>query len=61
MLVNGIVIKGISTFIDKQKFSCWLHKPNIALSSKPIDLLLTELNIKNVDAILNRIEYGIFS
>ena len=61
MLVNDIVIKGISIFIDKQKFSRWLHKPNIALSSKSIDLLSTEPGRKNVDTILNRIEYGIFS
>ena len=61
ILVNGVVTKGISTFIDKQEFSRWLYKRNIALGSKPIDLLSTEPGIKNVDTILNRIEYGIFS
>ena len=47
---------------ETDKLSSWLLRPNKALGNRaPNDLLETEENRKEVELILNKLEYGIFS
>lgn len=49
-------------FEDAQTARNWLKRPNQALGGEiPLDLLDTEAGVKQVDEVLTRIEYGIFS
>jgi putative toxin-antitoxin system antitoxin component (TIGR02293 family) len=46
----------------REKALRWLGMPNTALGGKkPLDLLDTELGAKQVEAILGRIESGVYS
>jgi putative toxin-antitoxin system antitoxin component (TIGR02293 family) len=50
------------TLGDSEKASRWLQKRNIALGGGvPLDLLDTDAGSKDVETILHRIEYGIYS
>ncbi len=43
-----------------EKAATWLHRPNRALNNRPpLELLKTDLGAKQVDDVLNRIEYGV--
>jgi putative toxin-antitoxin system antitoxin component (TIGR02293 family) len=47
---------------DHQKAGRWLQKPNRALGGAiPIDLLSSDLGADQVETILGRIEYGVYS
>ena len=47
---------------DDAKASRWLQRPNRALSgSPPLSLLDTDLGAREVEAVLGRIEYGVYS
>jgi putative toxin-antitoxin system antitoxin component (TIGR02293 family) len=47
---------------DHQKAGRWLQKPNRALGGAiPIDLLSSDLGAGQVETILGRIEYGVYS
>jgi putative toxin-antitoxin system antitoxin component (TIGR02293 family) len=47
---------------DDAKASRWLQRPNRALSGRqPLSLLDTDLGAREVEAILGRIEHGVFS
>jgi putative toxin-antitoxin system antitoxin component (TIGR02293 family) len=40
----------------------WLHEPNYALGERvPMELLKTEIGARQVEQVIGRIEYGIFS
>ncbi len=40
----------------------WLHRPQIGLGNQvPLDLLQTEIGAREVENLLGRIEYGVFS
>jgi putative toxin-antitoxin system antitoxin component (TIGR02293 family) len=45
-----------------EKAGRWLHNPNRALGGKPpLDLLDTDLGSRQVEEVLGRIEYGVYS
>lgn len=47
---------------DPEKAARWLRQPNRALAGRaPLSLLDTELGAREVEAVLRRIEYGVFS
>jgi putative toxin-antitoxin system antitoxin component (TIGR02293 family) len=47
---------------DKEKAARWLHRPNRALANQsPLSILDTELGARQVEALLTRIEHGVFS
>jgi putative toxin-antitoxin system antitoxin component (TIGR02293 family) len=49
-------------FGERAKASRWLHKPNRALGGvSPLSLLDTDLGTREVEQILGRIEYGVYS
>jgi putative toxin-antitoxin system antitoxin component (TIGR02293 family) len=50
------------TFEDAETARNWLKRPNQALGGEiPLDLLDTEAGVQQVDDVLTRIEYGIYS
>ena len=52
----------VDVFGDRQKASAWLSRPNQALGGRtPLSVLDTDVGVQEVDEILGRIEYGIFS
>ena len=57
-----IVILAVSVFGSTEKAHRWFYTPNNALEGRePFQLLDTDLGIKMVEKVLNRIEYGVFS
>jgi putative toxin-antitoxin system antitoxin component (TIGR02293 family) len=47
---------------DEQKAVAWLHTPNRALGGeRPLDQLDTEVGAREVEEILGRIAYGVYS
>ena len=47
---------------DEDKASRWLHRPNRALAGeRPVALLDTDLGARQVEDVLGRIEYGVYS
>lgn len=49
-------------FEDAETARNWLKRPNKALGGEiPLNLLDTEAGVKQVDEVLGRIEYGIYS
>jgi putative toxin-antitoxin system antitoxin component (TIGR02293 family) len=49
-------------FGERAKASRWLHNPNRALGGvSPLSLLDTDLGTREVEQILGRIEYGVYS
>ncbi len=52
----------IRVFSDRLKAQAWLARPNVALGNeRPIDLLDTDFGSTEVEAVLHRIEFGVFS
>lgn len=46
----------------REKATRWLHTPNRALGgSRPLDLLDTDLGARQVEEVLGRIDYGVYS
>ena len=59
--VARIVAHAVET-LGNERGLRWLHLPNPALGGKkPIDLLDTEVDARLVDAVLGRINHGVFS
>lgn len=62
MRVARIVAKAVDTFGDTGKASRWLQRPNMVLDgSSPLSLLDTDAGVREVETILGRIEWGIYS
>jgi putative toxin-antitoxin system antitoxin component (TIGR02293 family) len=52
----------VDVFDDRQKATAWFARPNQALGGRaPLSVLDTDIGVHEVDEILGRIEYGIFS
>lgn len=62
ILISEMIDFGLEVFNnEEEKFQRWLKKPNISLGGNtPESLLDTTTGIVEVNACLNRIEYGIF-
>lgn len=57
-----VIAHAEETFQNAEKTSRWLRKPNRALSgTRPIDLLKTDSGARLVEAVLDRIAYGVYS
>jgi putative toxin-antitoxin system antitoxin component (TIGR02293 family) len=57
-----VVAKAKDTFGSAQKASSWLMRPNRALEGEvPFDLLDTDTGARQVETILGRIDYGLYS
>jgi putative toxin-antitoxin system antitoxin component (TIGR02293 family) len=52
---------GVSVFGNKENFDSWLITKNVALGSKPIELLDTVFGIEIINNELIKIEHGIFA
>ena len=52
---------GVSVFVNKENFDSWLITKNVALGSKPIELLDTVFGIEIINNELIKIEHGIFA
>jgi putative toxin-antitoxin system antitoxin component (TIGR02293 family) len=52
----------VDVFADRQKATAWLNRSNQALGGRtPLSVLDTDIGVQEVDEILGRIEYGMFS
>lgn len=57
-----LIAKAQEVLGERQKTIRWLRKPNRALgNAAPISRLDTDLGTRQVEAILGRLEYGVFS
>jgi len=57
-----IVLLANETFGDAAKGSHWLRTPNRVLGGQaPFDLLDTDAGVKQVETLLGRIAYGVYS
>jgi len=60
--VASIVSEATETLGSQEKAARWLHKPNRALGGdSPLSRLDTSIGFQQVEEVLLRIEYGIFS
>lgn len=58
----SIAARAEEVFEDEQKARNWLRRPNQALAGEmPLNLLDTEAGVQQVEDVLNRIEYGVYS
>ncbi len=52
----------IEVLEDADKVRRWIHKPNRALGGEaPLDLLSSDIGSRQVEELLQRIDYGLFS
>ncbi|HEX2645268.1 MAG TPA: antitoxin Xre/MbcA/ParS toxin-binding domain-containing protein [Thermoanaerobaculia bacterium] len=57
-----IAAQAVETLGDQNKATLWLHAPNRALGGQiPLELLDTDLGTRQVEEVLGRIEYGLYS
>ena len=57
-----IAVRAVEVLGNKEKAGRWLRKPNRALGDEvPLSLLDTDLGAREVETILGRIEYGVYS
>ncbi len=62
MRVARVFAKAVDTFGTEEEASRWLQSPNLALGDEvPLNLLDTDAGSKSVEAILLRIDYGVYS
>lgn len=62
MRVARVFASAKETLGTAEKASRWLQKSNLALGGHvPLDLLDTDSGVREVETILNRIEYGLYS
>jgi len=60
--VARVMAHAIDTFGTEQKASIWLRTPNLVLMNQvPLDLLDTDAGIHEVETVLGRIDYGVYS
>jgi len=58
----NVAAKAAAVLGEKRKAARWLHRPNRALGNRvPLSLLDTDLGARQVEAVLLRIEHGVFS
>ena len=59
---DALMAHALDTFGDDRKAKSWLSTPNPALDNQePIRLVGTAEGVRQVDEVLTRIDYGIFS
>ncbi len=57
-----IAARAVEVLGDEDKASRWLHRPNRVLAGEPpVALLDTDLGARQVEDVLGRIEYGVYS
>lgn len=57
-----VMAKALEVFGDREKAVRWLRKPNRAIGDiVPLSRLDTEAGTRQVEAVLGRLEYGVFS
>ena len=60
--ITETIANGLLVFEDRERFNRWLRKENRALQQqRPIDLLRNPTGIRLINAVLHRIEEGIYS
>lgn len=61
-MVERVVALAEDAFGDKNKAHLWLRKPNRALENQtPLDLLHSDAGTRLVEALLGRIQHGVYS
>lgn len=61
-MVERVVSLSEDVFADNDKAHLWLRRPNRALDNQtPLDLLHNEAGTRMVEALLERIQHGIYS
>lgn len=61
-MVERVVAFAEDAFGDKNKAHIWLRKPNRALENQtPLDMLHSEAGTRLVEALLGRIQHGVYS
>lgn len=61
-IVETIAARASEVLGGQEKATHWLNRPNRALGGRrPLDLLDTDLGIQQVEQVLGRIEYGVYS
>jgi len=62
MRLARVVAHALDTFGTEEKAALWLRTPNIVLGGDaPLHLLDTDSGAREVDTVLGRIDYGLFS
>ena len=57
-----IAAQAVEVLGSQEKAASWLRQPNRALSNQnPVDLLDTDAGVRQLEEILGRIEFGVFS
>jgi len=57
-----VIAKALEVFGNREKVGRWLRKPNRALGNLvPLSRLDTEAGTREIEAVLSRIEHGVFS
>lgn len=57
-----VVAHALAVFEDNKKVAAWMMRPNRALLGQfPMEVIDTDIGVQQVDDILGRIEYGVFS
>lgn len=60
--IAGIFEHAEKVFGTKEAATRWLEEPNLGLGKEPpLDVASTELGAKEVDELLSRIEFGVYS
>jgi putative toxin-antitoxin system antitoxin component (TIGR02293 family) len=60
--LTPVLTRAIEVFGNSEKATRWMERPNRALGQKtPIEMLGTEEGRKEVEELLGRIEYGVYS
>lgn len=58
----SIAARAAEVLGSEEKASRWLHSPNRALDGRrPLDIVDTDLGAREVEAVLGRIEHGVYS
>lgn len=57
-----LAAQGADVLGDKEKAATWLRRPNRALGGKiPLELLDSDIGVRQVEEVLGRIEHGVYS
>jgi putative toxin-antitoxin system antitoxin component (TIGR02293 family) len=57
-----VVAHALAVFEDDKKVAAWMNRPSRALLGRfPMEVLDTDIGVQQVDDILGRIEYGVYS
>ena len=62
MRISNLYDRAIEVLGDQERAEAWLKKPNKALGMKtPLQYAETESGAREVENLLGRLEYGVFS